>query len=103
MQLFREYIQKSIKEPWQVVSILLGLHVAAFYFGWIDTDWIFGSMLLVWLYPLVFSGSEGRREAGIRLPKAWYWWIVAPFVGAGLAAGVVSLAWTTLDYQTQVG
>lgn len=96
MPLFREYIQKQIKEPWQIISVLLGLHVAANYFGWIDTDWIYGSMLLVWMYPFLFSGSDGRREAGIRLPKAWYWWIVAPFIGAGLAAGVVSLAWTTL-------
>lgn len=96
MQLFRSSIQTRIKEPWQVYSVLLALHLAAFYFGWIDTDWIFGSMLIVWLYPFVFSGSEGRREAGIRMPKAWFWWIAAPFLGAGLAAGVISLAWTTL-------
>lgn len=96
MQLFKTSIQNRIKEPWQVVSVLLGLHVAIFYFGWIDTDWIFGSLLIVWLYPFVFSGSDGRREAGIRLPKAWYWWIIAPFAGGFLAAGTVSLAWITL-------
>jgi membrane protease YdiL (CAAX protease family) len=96
MQLFKTSIQNRIKEPWQVVSVLLGLHVAIFYFGWIDTDWIFGSLLIVWLYPFVFSGSGGRREAGIRLPKAWYWWIIAPFAGGVLAAGVISLAWNTL-------
>ncbi len=96
MQLFRSAIQNRINEPWQVVSVLLGVHLAAYYFKWIDTDWLFGSMIVVWLYPILFSGPEGRREAGIRLPKAWYWWVVAPFVGAGLAAGVISLAWTTL-------
>jgi membrane protease YdiL (CAAX protease family) len=96
MQLFRPLINNQIKEPWQVVSVLLALHLAAYYFRWIDTDWIFGSMLIVWLYPFVFSGSDGRREAGIRLPKAWFWWIVAPFCGAVLAAGAVSLAWATL-------
>lgn len=96
MQLFRTSIQSRIKEPWQVFSVLIAMHLAAFYFGWIDTDWIFGSMLIVWVYPLVFSDSGDRREAGICMPKAWFWWILAPFVGAGLAAGVISLAWTLL-------
>jgi membrane protease YdiL (CAAX protease family) len=96
MQLFRSSIQNRINEPWQVVSVLLAVHLATFYFKWIDTDFILGSMLIVWLYPFLFSGSEGRREAGIRMPKGWFWWIVAPFIGAALAAGVVSLAWITL-------
>lgn len=96
MQLFRPLIQNRIHEPWQVFSVLLAVHIAACYFKWIDSDWIFGSMLIVWLYPVLFSGAGGRREIGMRMPKAWFWWILAPFGGGALAVGAISLAWTTL-------
>ena len=96
MNFYRDYIQKFVSNPLQVVTGLFALHIIFAISGWIDTDWVMGSMLLIWIYPLVFSSKEGRKEIGIRLPVHWSWWLVGPIVGVTTAVLVITLAWFIL-------
>lgn len=64
---------------------ILVVHYGLALSGFLDGDWIPGSILILWVLPILMSGKEGRRELGFRFSDSFIWIFAGPIIMAVLA------------------